>query len=333
MPVTKDQVILAYQLFLGRHPESELAIQLHTQHENIEALRESFMRSSEFSNILSSTQTSIFPLMPVDVAEIEVDTEASDAQLSALIKKIKEVWAHLGINRAHFSVITDRRFLPENLSGSIGEFWESGKLEAESLERILARHDCFPLGAKTCVEYGCGVGRVTMSLARKFAMVHGYDISPGHLSHAEKRAKEEAIENVSLHLCSETFLDALHECDVFYSMIVLQHNPPPVISRLIRNALRALKSGGIAVFQAPTYRKGYRFKTAEWLQTDHPLEMQMHCLPQQHIFNIVVEEKCRLLEVREDNWTGAPEQFISNTFIITRDEPVSANIGKKESSE
>lgn len=54
-----------------------------------------------------------------------------------------------------------------------------------------------------------------MSLASRFAWVHGYDISPGHLSHADKRAKEEAIDNVSLHLCSETFLEALHECDVF----------------------------------------------------------------------------------------------------------------------
>jgi len=333
MPVTRDEVIWAYRLLLGRYPESESVIQHHTQCVNIEALRENFMLSAEFSNILFSTNKSTFPLLPLDVAKIEVDTTASDAQLIALIGKIKAVWTHLGISRPHFSVLTHPQFLPENLSGSINEFWESGEQEAERLERILARYEFFSLATKTCVEFGCGVGRVTMSIARRFARVHGYDISPGHLSHADKRAAEEAIYNVSLHQCSETFLAALHECDVFYSMIVFQHNPPPLISRLIRNALHSLKSGGIAVFQVPTYQNGYRFETAEWLRTDHALEMQMHCVPQQHIFEIVGEENCKLLEVREDNWTGAPDQFISNTFIIGKNESVSSDIRKKWFSE
>jgi len=326
MPVTRDEVIWAYRLFLGRYPESESAIQLHTQCEDIDALRKNIMLSSEFSNILSSAEKSTFPLPPLDVAKIEVDTTASDAQLSALIEKIKAAWTHLGISRPHFSVVTHPQFLPENLSGSINEFWKSGEQTAERLERILDRHDCFPLETKTCVEFGCGVGRVTMSLARRFAWVHGYDISPTHLSLAEKQVIEEAINNVSLHLCRETFLDALHECDVFYSVITFQHNPPPLISRLIRNALHSLKSGGIAVFQVPTYIKGYRFKTAEWLRTDHPPEMQMHCLSQRHIFEIVADENCKLLEVREDDSTGSPD-FISNTFIIRKNESVSSNIG------
>ena len=329
MSVTRDEVIWAYRLLLGRYPESESAIQLHRQCANIEALRKNFMLSPEFSKILSSTKKSTFPLLPLDVDKIEVDTTASDTQLIELIEKTKAIWTHLGISRPHFSVLTDPKFLPENLSGSINEFWASGEQEAERLEHILARHEYFPLATKTCVEYGCGVGRVTMSLARRFARVHGYDISPGHLSHAERRAEEEAIKNVSLHLCSETFLDALHECDVFYSEIVFQHNPPPVISRLIRNALHSLKFGGIAVFQVPTYQKGYRFETAEWLRTDHALEMQMHCLPQQNIFEIVAEENCRLLEVREDNRTSAPDQFISNTFVIGKNESVSSCIRKK----
>lgn len=116
-------------------------------------------------------------------------------------------------------------------------------------------------------------------------------------------------------------------------MIVFQHNPPPLISKLIRNALHSLNSGGIAVFQVPTYQMGYRFETAEWLRTDHALEMQMHCIPQRHIFEIVAEENCKLLEVREDNWTGAPDQFISNTFIIGKNESVSSGIRKKKPGE
>ena len=32
-----------------------------------------------------------------------------------------------------------------------------------------------------------------MGLARRFTWVHGYDISPGHLSHAAERAKEGGV--------------------------------------------------------------------------------------------------------------------------------------------
>lgn len=106
MPVTRDEVIWAYRLLLGRYPESESVVQLHMQCMNIGALRENFMLSSEFSNILSSTKKSTFPLLPLDVAKIEVDTTASDAELSALIEKIKAAWTHLGISRPHFSVLT-----------------------------------------------------------------------------------------------------------------------------------------------------------------------------------------------------------------------------------
>ncbi|MGD0400665.1 MAG: hypothetical protein ABSC04_17340 [Syntrophobacteraceae bacterium] len=97
MSVTRDEVIWAYRLLLGRYPESESVIQLHTQCANIEALRKNFMLSSEFSKILSSTKKSTFPFLPLDVAKIEVDTTASNAQLSALIEKTKAVWTRLAV--------------------------------------------------------------------------------------------------------------------------------------------------------------------------------------------------------------------------------------------
>ena len=80
--------------------------------------------------------------------------------------------------------------------------------------------------------------------------------------------------------------------------------------------LRALKPEGFAIFQVPTYSIGYGFSISEWITADHALDMQMHCLPQQVIFSIMADEKCVPLEVREDNSTGAPNRFISNTFVV-----------------
>ena len=75
---------------------------------------------------------------------------------------------------------------------------------------------------------------------------------------------------------------------------------------------------GMAIFQMPTYDLGYRFKTSEWLATEHILDMQMHCFPQARTFEIAAEEKCQVLEVREDDWAGPANKRVSNTFVIRK---------------
>ena len=212
-------------------------------------------------------------------------------------------------------MLTNAQFLPQRLGQTIGEFWASGEHEGEQIVRTLRRHGHSLTG--TCVEYGCGVGRMTMVLARGFREVHGYDISAAHLRCAQERAGELDVRNVVLHECPAGILLQLEPCDFFYSRIVFQHNPPPVIVELIRMALGALKRGGIAIFQVPTYITGYHFNLTEWLSTDHPLDMQMHCVPQSRIFQLIAEHGCMALEVREDNSTGS-DRMLSNVFVARK---------------
>jgi len=51
MTVSRDDVISAYRLLLGREPESEDAIQSHMQYPTVDALRGHFIRSAEFYRI------------------------------------------------------------------------------------------------------------------------------------------------------------------------------------------------------------------------------------------------------------------------------------------
>jgi SAM-dependent methyltransferase len=318
--VSKDEVRWSYRTILGREPESEDVVRRLLTATDFPTLRESFLRSPEFirDRGTSAAAQGHTTSLPIDVPGNEIEYTASDLQLAQCLAKIKLAWSHLGIVRPHFSVLTDKQFLPEQNGKHLDKFWASGEIEAAQVERMLARYGFTDCGTKTAVEYGCGVGRVTTALARRFARVEAYDISQAHLTEARSRAQAVAAENIRFHLCADTFLDRLKPCDFFYSRIVFQHNPPPVIDQLIKRALQCLKSGGIAIFQVPTYRLGYSYSISEWLAADHPLDMQMHCIPQEAIFSIIAAEKCTLLNVREDTSTGAPDRFISNTFIIRR---------------
>lgn len=323
MAISREEVIWAYRMILGREPESEDVVKKQMGLQSLASLREAFLKSPEFSERLnmSAVNNPQFNFLPLNLPKNEIEHDATANQLAKCITKIKLAWSHLGITKPHFSVLTDKQFLPENLDSNLDKFWLSGELEADLIEKILIRHNfkfSSLFSSKICAEYGCGVGRVTLALALRFSKVHGYDISQGHLEQAEKRAQEIKSSNCKFHLCAENFLEVIEKCDFFYSRIVFQHNPPPVISHLIRNALRALKPNGIAIFQVPTYLIDYSFSINEWLNAEHSLDMQMHCLPQQVIFSIVAEENCEILEVREDDSTGSPDKFISNTFVIKK---------------
>jgi SAM-dependent methyltransferase len=96
----------------------------------------------------------------------------------------------------------------------------------------------------------------------------------------------------------------------------MQHNPPPVIAYILRHLLRRLRPNGVAYLQVPTYCEGYEFRLPDYLASQAG-EMEMHVLPQRHIFDIAAEEGCRTVEVCTDNYAGGPG-LISNTLLIQK---------------
>ena len=321
MSITRDDVVYGYRFVLGREPESEAMIDSQMNSRNFSEFRESLFRSHEFESRRHEVIhfAEVAPL-PLDLPPLQIETEVSGSQLEACLSKVKRTWSHLGVTSPHWSVLTHRSFLPENFEENEEEFWASSNLDIGNIRSILERQDFSTSKEMTAIEYGCGVGRTTIQLARIFGTVHAYDISRNHLAIAQQRSSELGVSNIVFHECQEALPSELGGCDFFYSCIVFQHNPPPVMKALVRLALTALNPGGIAVFQIPTYKKNYSFHAKSWLDADPTLEMEMHCLPQRNVFTLAQSLDCEILEVREDRWTGNPADEISNTFVIRKKE-------------
>jgi hypothetical protein len=101
-------------------------------------------------------------------------------------------------------------------------------------------------------------------------------------------------------------------------MIVLQHNPPPIMAMVLRRAFACLRSGGLAVFQVPTYAPRYRFQTGSYLRSGVPTSgIEMHFFPQSKLFELVATSGCRMVEVVEDAFVGDPK-WLSNTFVVAK---------------
>lgn len=318
MTVSRSTVIWAFRMLLGRDPRSEEAIAAHMRAPSVDSLRETIMRSPEFREVIARKIPASGTVDDVDLASgpLRVEWRGSQRQLLACIRRVRRSWQRLGNEKPFYSVLTDQRFLPDTFVHHQADFWSSGEQDVRALVALLTLHGIRNLNESVCFELGCGVGRLTIPLTRRFSRVVGLDVSRDHIAIAERHTASLHIQNVGFRYCGNLNERWLGKCDVYYSRLVLQHNPPPLMAEFIRRGLCALKPGGLAVLQVPTYRSGYDFDLVKWLGESIEGKIEMHCLPQSAVFELSHRCRCSLAEVRSD-YAAGPE-YISKVFVIRK---------------
>lgn len=320
--VTKSEVIDAYRLILGREPEDEAVVEGYLSLPDWRTLRHLFFESQEFKQL--SKANSVETVESINLVDFvmsppsSVDVNISDEHFDRLIKRVKAAWERLGDSRPHWSVIVRPEFLPEEISENISHFYDTGARDVESLEKAAARAGKQLPTDGVCFELGCGVGRVTAQLARHFREVLATDISQPHLDVAERYLRDNGIDNVALlHLTSLDILEALEPFDLFYSIIVLQHNPPPLIYRILSLVLARARLGGLAFFQVPVAFSGYKFSISDYLEASEASGgMEMHILPQVYLFRLLDEHGFQILDLQRD--CSAGPEFYSVTVLAQK---------------
>lgn len=312
--VSRQEVECAYRLILGREPESASRVeQMAANIPSWQSLRQVFFASSEFQ-----AKAAREPIKPLNWGKSKVDVEVSSHELIRMIRHIEATWEELGRAEPYHSVLTNPKFRTVEFEKNKEEFFKSGKENLDTMRATAARYDIRIEDYKDCFELGCGVGRVTYWLAGLFPHVIAADISASHIEIAKENLAERNCKNViSVKLSALLDLQRLPEFDVFFSVIVLQHNPPPVIARILRLIFEKLRPNGIAYFQVPTYRLNYNFVAKDYLkEIEHAKVMEMHVLPQNVLFALIEECGCELLEIREDSLC-AP---VSNSVLVRKKE-------------
>lgn len=259
-------------------------------------------------------------VLPLDTPPIHIETEVNDQDLARLLAHTERVWTQLGDSEPHWSVISAERFRQNELDAHRNEFYDSGRGDVHTFNAFLARNGVGASGLHKVLEYGCGLGRVTRFLAAQFAAVEAFDISPSHLRQAEEYLQRSGLQNVALkRVRALNDIGTAVDLDAVFCVIVLQHNPPPVIVAVLQRLLARLRPGGVAYFQVPTHATDYRFRLDDYLA--HGLaanHVEMHYVPQRRIFEIAHQAQCQVLEVREDDWVGRREVELSNTFLLQK---------------
>jgi len=233
-----------------------------------------------------------------------VETEATDDQLAAMRAHVEKVWSAYGEEQTYWSVLTAGKNRDDALdAAALADFYASGFHTYGEIAPLLARNGIAAGQIASVLDFGCGVGRLAAPFAQHFGHYIGVDISPGHLRLARERAAASGLDDVEFLTAAE-FLRSDIASDLYYSVIVLQHNPPPIMREMLRAGLQRVRPGGYALFQIPAAISGYEFSVDQYLAGGWRDSMEMHALPQRAVFAILAEAGFQLLEVVPDPFIG-----------------------------
>lgn len=151
----------------------------------------------------------------------------------------------------HFAVLTAPRFLTSQLTPEAArEFFASGEAVVDWMLKVIDAGLVPEFAPMTVLEYGCGIGRLALPLARRPGSVTAVDRSPAMLTRAREEARRQAVDHIEFLTPEELFAGGRR-----FDLVVCYH----VLQRLRRRDARALVGslsgliapGGVGVFQWP----------------------------------------------------------------------------------
>jgi 2-polyprenyl-3-methyl-5-hydroxy-6-metoxy-1,4-benzoquinol methylase len=195
------------------------------------------------------------------------------------MKSDQKTWEKLGELAPYHSVLVAEQFKPENLSEeSLAAFFDSGREHVARLMEIVRefRPQFMP---RMAVDFGCGVGRITVPLAKISSRVLAVDISKPMLDEAKKNCAKRGVDNVRFMTTAEFLRLPDASADFLHSFIVLQHVPPAKGHELVEKLIATLEEGGIGAIHVTFHdnRSPVRWLLS-WIKSNVPGAAQLHNL-------------------------------------------------------
>ncbi len=164
------------------------------------------------------------------------------------LERLQQHWTAFGEQDPLWAILA----FPDKRRGAwdLEEFFATGRADVDDVLRMLADHGtAVELGR--ALDFGCGVGRLTRALAQHFASCDGVDLAASMIARA--RELNENGDRVRFHHNDAPDLRLFEDgsFDFILSLIVLQHMKPELMRGYIREFVRVLRPGGVAVFNVP----------------------------------------------------------------------------------
>ncbi|HLK54597.1 MAG TPA: class I SAM-dependent methyltransferase, partial [Candidatus Angelobacter sp.] len=235
------------------------------------------------------------------------------------LQRLQRNWEGLAQTDPLWAICSD----PEKRNGQWGreELFATGRNEIKVVLAHVAELGLNLDWNAPALDFGCGVGRLTQALAAYFPECWGVDISPTMIRLAKKYNQD--LPQCRFLLNEHERLKSLQDnyFGFVYTSIVLQHIAKKYSRRYITELIRVLKPGGVLVFQLPDslrlglmkklrVKLGLRLKMEAVFGSKKSYVMEMHCIPEAEVRELVHECGGQVVDVRITN--SADPAFCGN---------------------
>lgn len=162
-----------------------------------------------------------------------------------------EIW---GKDDPYYGVLTHAQFRKGSIDAHKDEFFASGTSFVTGLLDRYQRHfGDLPRGS--ALDFGCGVGRLTLAMAAHFGQVDGVDVSPSMLAEARSNAGRLGVANARFVPSDDTLRHTAAQYDFVNTYIVLQHVDGARGLSFVRSLLAKVRPGGGAFIHVSLRRR------------------------------------------------------------------------------
>jgi SAM-dependent methyltransferase len=240
------------------------------------------------------------------------------------LERVRKQWTTLGEEDPFWAVLTR----PGTSGGRWDQtaFFETGVREIEKVIGTAQRIS--PVRFGTAVDFGCGVGRLSQSLAARFDRVIGIDIAASMINEAIRLNQFPDRCEYMHNIAADLAVLPDESADFIYSSITLQHVIPPLAQRYIREFFRVVRPGGQVIFQLPSRPRSLArhwvksvvpvaFTNLLWrLRTGSPGAIESYFMPESGVVDLVKRSNGSIALV-ERNQVGPPG-WQSRTYFCER---------------
>jgi 2-polyprenyl-3-methyl-5-hydroxy-6-metoxy-1,4-benzoquinol methylase len=159
-------------------------------------------------------------------------------------------WQYYGAVDSYFGVLTREEYRAERLDDvARAALLATGERHNAAVFAAIHDHLDPSFSPKRVLDFGCGVGRLTLPLAKVCESVVGVDVSAGMLAEASRNAERCGLSNITFCQSDDSLSSVNGRFDLIHSFIVFQHIPRDRGERIVAGLLDRLEDGGIGVLQ------------------------------------------------------------------------------------
>jgi SAM-dependent methyltransferase len=173
-------------------------------------------------------------------------SDSSQSRDSASLRSVRGVFEDLGRDDPMYAALSRNDYRGNRWDPAA--FFETGRREIADVISYVASLGLH-FERDRALDFGCAVGRLTQALADHFREAVGVDIATSMVERArEYNARGDRVVYIANPAPDLALLDS-GSFDFIYSNKVLQHIPPDNQLGYMREFVRVLRRGGVAVFQ------------------------------------------------------------------------------------